>query len=676
MERTDLEQWKSREVARLLTLIETQRRYYQDIVASIPVGLLVFSSDLAIILANAAARKALGLRSGDSLQRRLDTLLPAWLLDRVEEVLKTGVPQIGILLELEQQGKRRLRISILAIRGWDNEAAPEALLSIEDLSGVLTGPVATEASPAEPATPESPELQTVQAPGPPIAPSELLEQVNAVVWAVEVATMRFVYVSPQAEQLLGFPLEHWTAGKSFWADRVYPEDRDPVTQSYQRAIETRQAHSCEFRARTADGRTVWLRESARLFSGSEGRPQYLIGITVDATERRLLEDQLVQSERVEAVSKLASRMAHDLNNMLMILTGYGEELLNNIPAGSPLRTDIQEILAATERMSGLTGQLLAFARRQVAVTNSVVLEPLLENLSRRLSARLGAGISLELKLSAEPSRVSANAAQLEQAVSAIVDRARELIASLRNISIETSRFDIREDVRRDNAPLKPGAYAVIAIAMPGFAPRGDGKASLFECSVPGKEPWDESAAELSRSYGIVRQWGGDIAVIDSPDGTCVFRIFLPKLETPTGAAAPAAPEPQAAVEVEEHRATILVVEDEAGIRALVRKILLRQNYEVLEAASGEEALAICRENPTEIDLLITDMIMPQMGGRELADRLREEGRVMKVLFVSGYTDDATVYSGELPPGTAFLQKPFTLGSLLDKVKEVLAEQTS
>jgi PAS domain S-box-containing protein len=501
-----------------------------------------------------------------------------------------------------------------------------------------------------------------------------LEHVNAVVWALELPTMRFVYVSPQAEQLLGFPLEHWTAGHSFWTDRVYSEDRDVVTQSYRRAIETRQAHSCEFRALAADGRTVWSRESARLVPDSEGRPQYLIGITIDVSERRLLEDQLVQSERVEAVSKLASRMAHDLNNMLMILTGYGEELLNNIPAGSPLRPDIQEILAATERMSGLTSQLLAFARKQIAVADSVVLEPLLESLSRRLSARLGPGIALELKLSAEPNRVPANAGQLEQAVSAIVERARRAMSAQGKISIETSRFDIREDVGRDNAPLKPGAYAVIAITVPGLAPRGDGKASLFECSVPGKEPWDELAAELSRAYGIVRQWGGDIVVLESLHETSVFRIFLPKLETRAGAPEPAAAEPQAAPEVEEHRATILVVEDEAGIRALVRKILLRQNYEVLEAASGEEALAICRETPAQIDLLITDMIMPQMGGRELADRLREESRVMKVLFVSGYTDDATVYSGQLPPGTAFLQKPFTLGSLLDKVKEVLAEQ--
>jgi len=668
MERTDLEQWKSRDVARLLTLIETQRRYYQDLLASAPVGLLVFSSDLAIVLANAAARKALGLRSGDPLQRRLDTLLPAWLLDRVEEVLKTGLPQTGILVELA--GKRRLRVSILAIRSWD-EAAPEALLSIEDLSGVPTVEPPSETPTAKPTAAAPPSVS-------PIAAAELLSLVNAAVWALELPTMRFVYVSPHAERMLGFPREYWTAGRTFWADRVDPEDRDAVMQSYRRAIDALQSHSCEFRARTADGRTIWLRETARVVGDAEGRPNYLIGIAIDATERRLLEDQLVQSERVEAVAKLASRMAHDLNNMLMILTGYGEELLNNIPAGSPLRQDIQEVLAATERISGVTSQLLAFSRKQPTTVDSVELEPVLQALSRRLGGRLGPAIRVELKFSAEPSRVSANAAQLEQVVVAIVERMRRVTSLRDKITIEASSLDVQEEMRRANAPLKPGSYAVVGITIPGRAPEGDGKASLFECSAPGKEPWDETAAELSRVYGIVRQWGGDIAVSDGADETCIFRIFLPRLEAPSGPVEPAAPEAPAVPEAEEHRPTILVVEDEAGIRALVRKILLRppHNYEVLEAASGEEALAICRETPTAIDLLITDVIMPNMGGRELADRLREEGRVTRVLFISGYTDDATIWAEQLPAGTAFLQKPFTLGSLLDKVKEVLAEKIS
>ena len=654
MERTDLDQWKSREVARLLTLVETQRRYYQEIVASLPIGLLVLSSDLGVILANAAARKMLGLRDTDSLQRRLDAFFPRWVLDRVEQVLNTGATQTGIMVD-------HLRISILAMRSWDNDAVQEALISVEDLSGVR--PAAPAVEPVSPAASQVMEGQ--------LQPADVIANLEAVTWAVDVASLNFVFVSPRAKQLLGFEVESW-ARKSFWSDRIYVEDRDSVLQSYRRAIDKRESYSGEFRALTADGRVVWLRESARLLADPEGRPQYLIGITVDATERRLLEDQLVQSERVEAVSKLASRMAHDLNNMLMILTGYGEELLNTIPAASPMRSDIQEILNATERISGLASQLLSFTRKQVAGAETVQLEAFLSNAGPRLRERFGGPAGLELQLSTVPNRINVNAAQLEQVVMTVIDRARHLMSSQVKITIETARLDIHEDVHRSNSPLQPGAYAAIDIRVPGPTPQGDARASLFECLVPGKEPWDETAAAVSRAYGVLHQWGGDLVVLSGAQGECIYRILLPRTETPVPQAA--APELQAPPEPEPHRATILVVEDEAGIRALVRKILRRQNYEVIEAANGEEALAICRDNPAEIDLLITDVIMPQMGGRDLADRLREQGRVMRVLFVSGYTDDATIYSGQLPPGSAFLQKPFTLGSLLDKVREVLAEK--
>jgi PAS domain S-box-containing protein len=677
MERVDLEQWRAREVARLLTLVETQRRYYQDIVASIPVGLLVLSSDLAIVLANGAARRIFGLRGGDSPHRRLDTILPAWLLDRVEEVLRTGTPQTGILIEEQREVKRRLRVGILAIRNWDDEATQEALLSVEDLSA-LEMPLALEPSvSAEPvvAVPEPlPAVPEPVAPAPAVSASELIDHLDAVTWAVELPSLNFVFVSPQAEKLLGFPADHWTGNAAAWPERVHEADRDWVSTSYQRAIENGEAHACEFRTVAADGRVLWVRESARALAHGEGEQRYLIGVAVDVTERRMLEDQLVQSERVEAVSRLASRMAHDLNNVLMILTGYGEELLNGIPAGSALRSDVQEILAATERMSGLTGQLLSFARRPGAAAATFELESALGAMSHRLTALLGTQFNLELHLSSEAHGVHADLAQLEQVVTAIVERARQAAPAGGAITMETSHVEITENLRRANAPLQPGSYAVVSIVTPVPPIDGEAKACLFECSLPGKEPWDETAAALSRVYGTVRQWGGDISVSNGPAGASVFRVFLPRVEAPAATPAPpAAVEPPAAApEPEAPLATILVVEDEAGIRALVRKILRRQGYEVLEAANGQDALALCGDHAAPIDLLITDVLMPQMGGRELVDRLHTQGRNMKVLYVSGYTDDATIYSNELSPGTAFLQKPFTLGSLLDKVKEVLA----
>jgi PAS domain S-box-containing protein len=666
MERADLEQWKAREVARLLALVETERRYYQEIVASIPVGLVVLSPDLSIVSANRAVRKIFGLRSGEALRGRLQGLLPEWVLEQVPEVLKTGIPRINILVEPEKDDPRRLRIGILPIRNWDDEGA-EALLSIEDLSITEQAPqmalplaVAPAAAPAQvAAAPAAKE------------PAEALENVSAVLWILELDTSRFTFVSPRAADLLGFPAEHWTTTASFWVDRVHPLDREWVLQSYQRAIEGGKSHVCEFRASTADGRVVWLRESSRVISDAEGRAQRLAGITTDVTERRLLQDQLVQAERVEAVSKLSARLAHDLNNMLMIVTGYAEELLNELPESSSSRGDVQEILTATERMSGLTSQLLAFARRPGAPSGAVELENLLGTVQQYLRVLLGEQIELELKLSRESNRVRADASQLEQIIAALVDRLREMAKGKGRIRIETSRYAITEDLRRPDAPLKPGFYGLITISGTGRPFEHEAKSSLFESVLPGKEPWDDSGSAVSRGYGTVRQWGGDIVVDSTAADGPVIRVFLPLLEEPVEKEIVPAPVEVAPVEAVPHLETILVVEDEPGIRALVRKILHRQGYEVIEAANGDQALAICREHPGSIHLLITDVIMPELGGRELVDRFHQMRPDAKVLYVSGYTDDTAIYSGNYPPGTAFLQKPFTLGALLDKVKDVL-----
>jgi two-component system, cell cycle sensor histidine kinase and response regulator CckA len=677
MERADLEQWKGREVARLLALVETERRYYQEIVASVPVGLVVLSSDLSIVSANRAVRKIFGLRSGDALRGRLDTLLPGWVLDRIAEVLKSGVGQSNILIKFESDERRHLRLSILPIRSWDDEALQEALLSIEDLT-------ATEAAETESVPQLSLSLNSQNAHGtvatsgvaepgsvtPGNRDGEVLDNLEAAAWMLELPAKKFTFVSHRAEQLLGYPAEHWTTNASFWTDRVHPADRDWLSQSYQRAIERGEAQVSEFRAVTSDGRMLWLREMARLVADSQGRASRLVGISMDITERRLLEDQLTQAERVEAVSKLASRLAHDLNNMLMIMTGYGEELLNGLPQGSSLRSDVQEILTATERMTGLTSHLLSFARKQAAPAGRVELETMLGAVQQYLRVLVGEETELQVKLSPEVNVVRADSSQLEQIIAAIVERLRQNLQNKALIRVETSRLDIRENIRRADSPLQPGAYGVIAIRGTGIPLESDLRSSLFESVLPGKEPTDDTGA-VSRAYGTIRQWGGDIAVsIEGYEGP-VVSLFLPLIEETAGQpterkvveAAPA--EPPSQLE------TILVVEDEAGIRALVRKILRRQGYQVLEAANGVEALAICREHSGPIDLLITDVIMPEVGGRELVDRFHELCATAKVLYVSGYTDDSAIYSGNHAAGSAFLQKPFTLGALLDKVKEVL-----
>ncbi len=344
--------------------------------------------------------------------------------------------------------------------------------------------------------------------------------------------MNFVFASPQAAKLLGFAPEHWTSHPSFWLDRVHNSDRDWVTQSYQRAIESGAAHSCEFQAITAGGGSLWLREYSRLLPAAEGQPRYMIGVAVDVTERRMLEDQLVQAERVEAVSRLASRMAHDLNNTLMILTGYSEELLTALPAGSTMRSDVQEILTRHRTMGGLTSQLLSFARRQGPAAAEMELESALGKMSPRLNALLGTHVGLDLHFPASRTAFTPMRCNWSKSSPLLSSGRAKACTPGEQITLETSHLEITEDLRRPNAPLQPGAYAVISIVAPAQPLDAEAKAAMFECSLPGKEPWDEVAATLSRAYGIVRQWGGDISVSNGS----ARRIAIPHLPAAIGTA--------------------------------------------------------------------------------------------------------------------------------------------
>jgi len=514
MERADLEQWKAREVARLLSLVESERRYYQEIASAVPVGLLVVSRDLGIVSANRAVRKIFGL-SKSPLRASLDTLLPPAVAARVPEVLDTAIPQTGISVAEPKSG-HPLRVSILAIRAWDDESGPEALISVEDLS---------------------------------------------------------------------------------------------------------------------DGGSVGVPVPAGAGTGPQSR------------ERRLLEEQWVQAERVQAAQKLAARLAHDLNNMLMIASGHAEEALAGLPANSPLRADIQEIVNANERMTALTAHLLAFTRKQTAPAGTVDLAEVLRGLPER------AGI--EIRPPAAPIVVKANEDLLEQALLALMEGEVQL-------RIEASRATIAEDLAQSAAPLRPGKYGMVSLSTSRRMEEG-AKHGWFEAALPTKGAADDFAGRVTRTYGIIRQWGGDIAVAAEPGGGTLLQIFLEAVTQSAGVQLePAAGTGQ----------TILVVDDEPRIRALVQKILSRHGYQVLEAADGQEALTMFREHP-EINLLITDVMMPRMGGAELVDQLRRQRIGVKVLYVSGYTEDPKILAGKFPPGTAFLAKPFTIAALMGKVREVL-----
>jgi len=663
MERTDLEQWKARDVARLLALVENERRYYQEIIATLPVGLIVLSADLSLVSANRAIRKIFGLRSGESIREHLDSLLPKPIQNRVREVLATGSSQTGILANTPLNGGRTLRLGIQALHNWGDECQREALLTIEDITELRTG--AHEPDVQDRLPPKTSE--------PPRA-DELLDNLDAAIWTVDVPSMKFLFVNAQGRQLLGFDTRHWLDSADFWGERIHSEDRDSVIEAYRAAVENpaRPAGlTVEYRAIRADDRIIWIYETARILRHADGRARYVAGLSIDVSERRRLEDQVVRSNRVDAVGKLAARMAQDLNNTLMIVSGYAEEVLHGLPPENPLRADAREIVQAADRVTVLTNQMLSFTRYRTTPSEAVELNGALLGMERSLREALGPRIVLECLPAAEPLVVNVEPPQLHQVINAFVRHARETIPEHGRLTMRVSKTSISGKFRRPDATLRPGDYAVLTVQDTGRQHDAETRAAMFESFLPGKDSTEEAGPALARAYALVRQWEGDISVANAPASGSVFEVLLP-LATAEARAQPAFEEPASPAGRAE---TILVVEDEAGIRALMSKILRREGFEVLEAESGKQAHLISSQRGHKIDLLITDVVMPEMSGRELVRRLRSERRDLKVLYVSGYTDEPSVYAERLPPDTAYLQKPFTLGSLIEKVRQSLAAKS-
>jgi len=702
MDRSDLEQWKPKEVARLLALVEAERRYYQDIVAGLPVGLLVLSSGLSIISANNAVRRIFRLRTGDPLRGKLDVLFPGEILDRVHEALAGGKPPEDVtVIRPAEHGGGTLRVAIQLIRSWDFTEEQEILLVIQEIAvgAGSTGPLdlpmaedapealeeqesptaaaepveapapaepvsetAAPAQPQQPTPPETSEAEPVSETAiPDSGAAELLNHLDAVVWAASLPDMNELFVNEAGSRILG-----WTADETAPAvhiDRIHSADRERVRQEYAYAIERRQSVTIEFRAVTATGETVWLRESVRPLLDEEGNPRHAVGLAIDITSRRHEEEARLQAARSESLNRLCSRLAHDMNNLLMIVNGYSEEILGTLSGASPLHADLAEVRNAGERLSYIADQLLAFTRRRAEPTASLNATAVLHEVAAAPGPALATDTTV-MAVAGEAVWVRAAREQLAEIVRAFVRYADHLQGGEIALSTEAD-----------------GTYGAIRIAFPGRESAPEAWQTLFEGILPPKDSPAELVQAISRAWSTVQQWGGLIVVDDdSATGTSVS-ILLPLGEAPpvpltAPAAEPPAPEPELEPEPEPEPEpeTVLVVEDETGIRALVRKILERQGYRVLDAARADDAIRLCQEFHGEIRLVITDVVMPEMGGREMVEKLISLRPDLKVLYVSGYTDDPQIYASHVTQGSSFLQKPFTLGALLDKVREVLENE--
>jgi signal transduction histidine kinase/CheY-like chemotaxis protein/HAMP domain-containing protein len=463
-----------------------------------------------------------------------------------------------------------------------------------------------------------------------------------------------------------------TAGKprdnrleSFFAV-VHPADKGNVEEGLWRAARTGQRCDLDFRVLDPGGRTRWLTLRGQTAEGSEAGMR-VVGLVMDVTDRRQLEEQLLQSQKLEAIGRLAGGVAHDFNNLLTGILGYTGFALKSLAPGHPARNDIVEIERAGDRAAALTGQLLSYARRQMIAPKLVQLNALMQNLENLLKRLLGEDVALETRYANDlwPARIDPG--QFEQVIINLAVNGRDAMPNGGRLTLETRNCTLDGSYVEQHPEVAPGSYVMLAVTDTGHGMDTATQARIFEPFFTTKEQGKGTGLGLAVTYGIVKQAGGHVWVYSEPERGTTFKVFLPRADSDELADEPESAE-TASVGGSE---TLLVVEDEPVVRSLAVRALVDQGYRVLQAADGAGALAMSRAYDGEVHLLVTDVVMPGMNGKELADRLTADRPGIRVLYVSGYTDHAVVRHGVLEEGIAFLSKPFDLRELARTVREVL-----
>jgi two-component system cell cycle sensor histidine kinase/response regulator CckA len=382
---------------------------------------------------------------------------------------------------------------------------------------------------------------------------------------------------------------------------------------------------------------------------------------------RTSEQQLRQAQKMEAVGRLAGGIAHDFNNLLTAIFGYSDLLGQDLPPASPAHEDLKEIRNAATRAAGLTGQLLAFSRQQVLQPVVLNINDVMENIEKMLRRLLGEDIALETHLAPDLGNAKADPGQLEQVIMNLVVNARDAMPTGGKLTVETSNVVLSADYAGAHRPVEPGEYVMVAISDSGIGMDETVKARLFEPFFTTKEVGTGTGLGLATVYGIVKQSGGYIWAYSEPGHGATFKFYLPRVRAPVAETKKAEPTGATLGGTE----TILLAEDDEPLRRLARELLVKLGYHVLEAADPPAALALARTYPGEIHIVVSDVVMPGQSGLQLARQVAADRPLVKVLFMSGYTDEAIVRHGLLDPGSNFLQKPFTPAVLARKVREVL-----
>jgi PAS domain S-box-containing protein len=460
----------------------------------------------------------------------------------------------------------------------------------------------------------------------------------------------------RADALLGKPLPAAMSG-----------DATETAMLHDAIANDRPISAYSTRRHRADGSTIHVSLWVAKLRDAAGRPEAVLTLVSDVTHQHLLETQFRQSQKMEAVGRLAGGVAHDFNNLLTVIRANADFVHADLAPGDERRSDVEEIRKAADRAAGLTRQLLVFSRRGVVQPKALLLNEVVTGMEQMLGRMIGEDVVLASVHAPQLATVHGDQGQMEQVLLNLVVNARDAMADGGAITITTENVTLGSEAADWPMPVAPGDYALLTVSDTGTGMSDEVQAHIFEPFFTTKEPGKGTGLGLSTVYGIVDQMDGSIRVRSELGRGTSFAIYLPAI--PGSVAAP--PSEPAPTEPARSSETILLVEDEPAVRRLARRALEAQGFRILEAANGHEALELCEKHVTELDMLLTDVVMPRMSGVELASRLTAIDPSLRVLYMSGYTEDALGQRGVLSPETAFLNKPFTPATLTEAVREVL-----
>ena len=473
------------------------------------------------------------------------------------------------------------------------------------------------------------------------------------------------YISTNVKNLTGYPLEEFINNWSFWSTQViHPVDRD-VAAAQARRLAQGHDSEVEYRMVRADGEVIWVRDSARI--EKQGNSILVYGVVGDITERKQLEEQLQQSQKLEALGRLAGGIAHDFNNILTIILGNCDLALNQVYQNDPIYSELDGIKTAGRKATSLTRQLLAFSRQQILQPQVLDLNVVVDSMNQMLQRLIGSDIELITELSTQIAPIKADHSQIEQVIMNLAINARDAMPQGGILKIKTDIITLTQRAVRDLIDLDPGPYTVLTIQDTGTGIDNDIAPHIFDPFFTTKEAGKGTGLGLATVHGIIKQSNGHICVDSYPQKGTLFTIYLPKAE-----AAELEVKTIVIPQAEQGTETILLVEDEDMIRDLARRTLAKSGYIVLEAKNGYEAIEVSNQHLGQIHLLLTDVIMPgKLPGDQLAKSIVALRPDIKILYISGHTKDIISPQDIMNHNSGFLQKPFTPNTLVHKVREVL-----